>query len=103
MTPTALIFVVCHALANQGPLDVNGFPVGGIQLDDATCRNELVPMDDAMAVEGAQQRPDFSNPYVCSRMGMTETPHWERSHPGWYVKRVKCPHPDGTFPGDTDV
>jgi hypothetical protein len=34
---------------------------------------------------------------------MMETPHWESEHPGWYVKRVKCPHPDGTFPGDTNV
>ncbi|MGC1179669.1 MAG: hypothetical protein WA884_11790 [Methyloceanibacter sp.] len=103
MTPTALMFVVCHALANQGPLDVNGFPVDGVKLDDATCRNEIVPMDDQTAEEGARQLPDFSNPYVCSRMAMSETAHWEQTHPGWYVKRVKCPHPDGTFPGDTDV
>jgi hypothetical protein len=103
MTPTALMFVVCHALANQGPLDVNGFPVGGVKLDDATCRNELVQMDDQMAAIGAQQFPDFSNPYVCSRMSLTQTGNWEHDHPGWFVKEVKCPHPDGTFPGDTDV
>jgi hypothetical protein len=36
-------------------------------------------------------------------MAMLETPHWQDNHPGWYVLRVKCPHPDGTFPGDTDV
>jgi len=103
MTPTTLMFVVCHALANQGPLDVNGFPVAGVKLDDASCRNELVQMDDQMAAVGAQQFLDFSNPYVCSRMSLTETGNWERDHPGWFVKRVKCPHPDGTFPGDTDV
>jgi hypothetical protein len=103
MTPTTLLFVVCHALANQGPLDVNGSPVDGVKLDDVTCRDELVQMDDQMAVEGARQLPDFSNPYVCSRMSLSETANWEKTHPGWYVKRVKCPHPDGTFPGDTDV
>jgi hypothetical protein len=103
MTPTALMFVVCHALANQGPLDVNGFPAGGVRLDDASCRNEIVQMYDQMAQDRAVQLPDFSNPNVCSRMSMIETGHWEQSHPGWYVKRVKCPHPDGTFPGDTNV
>ncbi len=103
MTPTALMFVVCHALANQGLLDVNGHPVDGVKLDDGTCRNEIVQMYDQTAADGLHQQPDFSDPYVCSRMSLTETANWERNHPGWFVKRVKCPHPDGTFPGDTDV
>jgi hypothetical protein len=103
MIPTALMFVVCHALANQGPLDVNGFPVGGVRLDEGTCRNEIVQMYDETAGEGAEQLPNFSNPYICARMSLTETAHWEQTHPGWFVKRVKCPHPDGTFPGDTPV
>ena len=33
MPPTSLMFVVCQALANQGPIDVNGFPVDGVKLD----------------------------------------------------------------------
>jgi hypothetical protein len=103
MTPTALIFVVCRAFADQGPLDVNGFPVDGVRLDDATCRNEVVEMYDAASAGGYGPLPDFSNPYVCSRMSLVETGHWESLHPGWYVKRVKCPRPDGTFPGDLDV
>jgi hypothetical protein len=103
MTPTALMFVVCHALANQGPLDVNGFPVNGVKLDDNTCRSEIVQMYDQTATDSLNEQPDFSNPYVCSRMSMTETANWERNHPGWFVRRVKCPHPDGTFPGDTPV
>ena len=37
-TPAALIFVVCRALSDQGPLDVNGFPVDGVKLDYGTCR-----------------------------------------------------------------
>jgi hypothetical protein len=104
VTPAALIFVVCHALAEQGPLDVNGFPVDGVKLDYGTCRNEFVQIFDQ--TEGGQstpQHPDLSNPNVCSRMSMSETAHWERDHPGWHVRVVKCPHPDGTFPGDTDV
>jgi hypothetical protein len=36
-------------------------------------------------------------------MSMMETANWEKNHPGWFVRLVKCPHPDGTFPGDTDV
>jgi hypothetical protein len=104
MTPTALIFVVCHALADQGPLDVNGNPIDGIKLDYATCRNEVVQIYDQTEGLGLpQQHPDLSNPNVCSRMSMSETPAWEKEHPGWYVRMVKCPHPDGTFPGDTDV
>ena len=39
MRPTALLFVVCQGLADQGPLDVNGFPVDGIKLNEGTCRN----------------------------------------------------------------
>jgi len=97
------MFVVCQALVNQGPLDVNGFPAGGVRLDDASCRNEIVQLYDQMAQDRAVQLPDFSNPNVCSRMSMIETGRWELSHPGWYVKRVNCPHPDGTFPGDTNV
>ncbi len=104
MPPTALIFVVCQALANQGPLDVNGFPIGGIKLDHGTCKNELVQMYDTAEGAGAlAQRPNLSHPNVCSRMSMLETGNWEKEHPGWYVKLVKCPHKDGTFPGDTNV
>jgi hypothetical protein len=103
MTPTALMFVVCHALANQGPLDVNGTPIDGVKLDEGTCRNEIVQMYDQTATDSLSEQPDFSNPYVCSRMSLTETANWEKNHPGWFVKRVKCPHPDGTFPGDTPV
>jgi hypothetical protein len=103
MVPTALLFVVCQAVAAPGPVDVNGFPADGVKLDLTTCRREIVQMDDAAAMGGASPLPDFSNPYVCSRMAMTETPHWQDAHPGWYVLRVKCPHPDGTFPGDLDV
>jgi len=103
MTPTALMFVVCQALSNQGPLDVNGYPVDGIKLDEATCRNEVVQMFDPNDDGTGAPTPNFADPYVCSRASMMETPHWESEHPGWYVKRVKCPHPDGTFPGDTNV
>jgi len=104
MTPAALIFVVCRALADQGPLDVNGFPVDGIKLDFGTCRNEVVQIYDQTEGQSAKQNPDLSHPNICSRMSMMmETAHWEKDHPGWYVRLVKCPHPDGTFPGDTDV
>jgi hypothetical protein len=103
MLPTALLFVVCQAAAVQGPPDVNGFPAEGIKLDLSTCRNELVEMADSTALAGVPSLPDFSNPNVCSRMAMSETPHWQDDHPGWYVLRVKCPHPDGTFPKDTNV
>lgn len=30
MPPSALLFIVCQALANQGPLDVNGWPADGV-------------------------------------------------------------------------
>ena len=104
MAPSALLFVVCQALANQGPLDVNGNPLGGVKLDDATCRNEIVQMHDRNAFGGGPApEPDFADPYVCNRMAMVETGHWQETHPGWYVKQVKCPRPDGTFPGDLDV
>jgi hypothetical protein len=103
MPPTALIFVVCQALANQGPLDVNGFPVDGVKLDHGTCRNELVQIYDTTEGLALKLQPDLSNPNVCSRMSMSETASWERNHPGWYVKLVKCPHKDGTFPGDLGV
>jgi hypothetical protein len=103
MTPTTLMFVVCQALANQGPLDVNGFPVDGYKLDDTTCHNELIQMYDASSVNGETTAPDFSTPIVCSRMAMMETPHWQDLNPGWYVIKVKCPHPDGTFPGDQNT
>jgi hypothetical protein len=103
MVPTALLFVVCQAVAAPGAPDVNGLPPGDIKLDLGTCRNEIVQMHDAADVGGASPMPDFSNPNVCSRMAMRETPHWQDAHPGWYVLRVKCPHPDGTFPGDMDV
>lgn len=103
MPPTALIFVVCQALANQGPLDVNGFPIDGVKLDYATCRNELVQIFDRTEGSALPQNPDLSNPNVCSRMAMFETANWERHHPGWYVRLVKCPRRDGTFPGDTNV
>jgi hypothetical protein len=53
--------------------------------------------------QSTPQNPDLSHPNVCSRMSMMETPNWEQKHPGWYVRRVKCPRPDGTFPGDLDV
>jgi hypothetical protein len=36
-------------------------------------------------------------------MSMSETASWEANHPGWYVKLVKCPRKDGTFPGDLGV
>jgi hypothetical protein len=103
MVPTALLFVVCQAAAISGPVDVNGFPKDGVKLDEATCRNEIVQMYDRNDPAGVAAAPDFSNPNVCSRMAMMETPHWQDDHPGWYVLRVKCPHPDGTFPGDTNV
>jgi hypothetical protein len=103
MTPAALLFVVCRALADQGPLDVNGFPIDGIKLDYGTCRNEVVQIYDQTEGQSTRQNPDLSHPNICSRMSMMETAHWEKDHPGWYVRLVKCPHPDGTFPGDTDV
>jgi hypothetical protein len=103
MTPAALVFVVCRALADQGPLDVNGFPIDGVKLDYATCRNEIVQIYDRTEGRSTPQTPDLSHPNVCSRMSMMETPNWEKKHPGWYVRRVKCPRPDGTFPGDLDV
>lgn len=103
MTPTALMFVVCHALADQGPLDINGFPVDGIKLDNSTCRNEIVQMYDQDDPEGRLAQPNFSEPGVCARMAMSETAHWEQLHPGWFVVKVKCPHPDGSFPGDSNA
>lgn len=103
MTPAALVFVVCRALADQGPLDVNGFPVDGVKLDYGTCRNEVVQIYDRTEGLSTPQNPDLSHPNVCSRMSMMETANWEKHHPGWFVRLVKCPHPDGTFPGDTDV
>jgi len=103
MTPTALLFVVCQGLAAQGPLDVNGFPVDGIKLNEGTCRNEIVQMYDPDNMGTGAPTPNFADPYVCSRASLSETPRWESEHPDWYVKRVKCPHPDGTFPGDTDI
>jgi hypothetical protein len=103
MPPTALMFVVCQALANQGPLDVNGFPIGGMKLDYSTCRNEIVQMYDRAAIDGPNPVPNFADPNVCSRMAMLQTPRWQDEHRGWYVLRVKCPHPDGSFPGDQDV
>jgi hypothetical protein len=68
MTPAALIFVVCRALADQGPLDVNGFPIDGIKLDYGTCRNEVVQIYDQTEGQSTAQHPDLSNPNVCSRM-----------------------------------
>jgi len=103
MPPTSLMFVVCQALANQGPLDINGFPVDGVKLDLDTCRNELVQMYDRFAGDGPAPVPNFSDLNVCSRMALTETPIWEAAHRGWYVLKVKCPGPDGTFPGGLDV
>jgi hypothetical protein len=103
MTPAALIFVVCRALADQGPVDVNGLPQGGVKLDYGSCRNELVQIYDQTEGQSTAQHPDLSNPNVCSRMSLMQTAPWEKDHPGWYVRQVKCPHPDGTFPGDTDV
>ena len=103
MTPTVFIFVVCRALADQGPLDVNGFPVDGVKLDYDTCRNEVVQIYDRTEGLSTPQQPDLSHPNICSRMSMMETANWEKHHPGWFVRLVKCPHPDGTFPGDTDV
>jgi hypothetical protein len=103
MTPAALIFVVCRALADQGPLDVNGFPIDGIKLDYGTCRNEVVQIYDQTEGQSTAQHPDPSNPNVCSRMSLMQTAPRRRDHPGWYVRLVKCPHPDGTFRGDTDV
>ena len=103
MTPAALIFVVCRALADQGPLDVNGFPVDGVKLDYGTCRNEIVQIYDRTEGLSTPQHPDLSHPNICSRMSMMETANWENKHPGWFVRRVKCPRPDGTFSGDLDV
>jgi hypothetical protein len=73
MPPAALIFVACQAFADQGRLDVSGFPVDGIKLDHATCRNELVQIYDETEGPALAQGP------------------------------VKCPHPDGTFPRDLGV
>lgn len=103
MPPSALLFIVCQALANQGPLDVNGWPADGVKLNQGSCRNEIVEMLDQADPERISSAADFSNPTVCVRMAMSETAHWQEMHPGWYVQRVKCPHPDGTFPGDTPV
>ena len=102
MVPTALLFVVCQAVAAPGPRDVNGFPVDGSSSTLALPQRDRADYDPA-DVEGVSPVPDFSNPNVCSRVAMRETPHWQDAHPGWYVLRVKCPHPDGTFPGDMDV
>jgi hypothetical protein len=63
----------------------------------------VVQIYDRTGSLGLPQHPDLSNPNVCSRMSMMQTADWEREHPGWYVRLVKCPHPDGTFPGDINV
>jgi hypothetical protein len=75
----------------------------GIKLDYGSCRNEVVQIYDQTEGQSTAQHPDLSNPNVCSRMSLMQTAPWEEDHPGWYVRQVKCPHPDGTFPGDTDV
>ena len=77
MTPTALLFVVCQGLADQGPLDVNGFPVDGIKLNEGTCRNEIVQMYDPDNMGTGAPTPNFADPYVCSRASLSETPRWE--------------------------
>jgi hypothetical protein len=50
--PAALLFIVCQALANQGPLDVNGWPADGVKLNQGSCRNEIVEMLDQADPEG---------------------------------------------------
>ena len=67
MTPTALLFVVCQGLADQGPLDINGFPVDGIKLNEGTCRNEIVQMYDPDNMGTGAPPPPGAAPYVCSR------------------------------------
>jgi len=62
MTPTALLFVVCQSLADQGPLDINGFPVDGIKLNEGTCRNEIVQMYDPDNMGTGAPTPNFADP-----------------------------------------
>ena len=62
MRPTALLFVVCQGLADQGPLDVNGFPVDGIKLNEGTCRNEIVQMYDPDNMGPGAPTPNFAYP-----------------------------------------
>src|SRR5262245_35477538 len=103
MTPAALIFVVCRALADQGPLAVNGFPPDGIKLAYGTCRNEVVQIYAQTERRSTAQHPALSDPTAWSPTSWMQTGPWEQDHPGWYVRQVKCPHPDWTIPGDTDV
>lgn len=97
-----LSFNVCQALPHeqQGPFDVNGFPVDGVKLDKSTCRDEVVEM---VKPGDPDATVDLSEPEVCNRLAMSETPHWEQMHPGWFVVRVRCPHPDGSFPSNQGV
>jgi hypothetical protein len=66
MPPSALLFIVCQALANQGPLDVNGWPADGVKLNQGSCRNEIVEMLDQADPERISSAADFSNPTVCA-------------------------------------
>ena len=90
MRPTALLFIVCQGLADQGPLYINGFPVDGIKLNEGTCLNEIVQMYDPDNMGTGAPTPNFADPYVCSRASLPETPRWESEYPGWYVKRVNA-------------
>ena len=103
MTPAALVFVVCRALADQGPLDVNGFPIDGVKLDYGTCRNEVVQIYDRTEGMSTPQNPTCRIRMSARACLWMETANWKNKHPGWFVRRVKCPRPDGTFPGDLDV
>lgn len=102
--PTAIVLRVCKALPDdqQGEIIDYGhakYPADGVwDLDMATCRDERVEMYNPNDLEGNQPIPDFSNPMVCVRMGMMETPHYQEMHPGWFVIKVKCPNKDGSFP-----
>ena len=77
MTPAALIFVVCRALADQGTLDVNGFPVDGVKLGYGTCRKEIVQIYDRTEGLSTPQQPDLSHPNISLCMSLTETANWE--------------------------
>lgn len=99
--PTAMIFVVCEAEKDQGPMVKNGtlyYPESGEwKLDKTTCRDVPIEMYDSQDIDDKLPNPDFSNPMVCSRMGMMEAPRWQDLNPGWFVVKVKCPKKDGTF------
>lgn len=85
----ALMFVVCQAHPVGEP-DINGFQ--NREWDMSSCKEVVAEPDFIIG--------DLSRPQRCARAAMRYAPDWENEHPGWYVRKSYCPHPDGTLPHD---